>query len=83
LTIIGIFVSAIGAILITAGFFLNSLQVSGGGSSSFGGAIVIGPIPIVFGTDRVAVLIAVVGAVLLMVVAFAIALINPRRRSMS
>jgi uncharacterized protein (TIGR00304 family) len=80
LTITGIFVSVIGATLIIVGLFLSSLQAQNVGSISFGGAIVIGPIPIVFGTDRVAVLIAVVGAVILMATALAITLINSRRR---
>jgi uncharacterized protein (TIGR00304 family) len=63
--------SVIGAILLVAGLITNSLQESGGGSASVGGVVVIGPIPIVFGTDRAALLIGVIGAVILLVILFA------------
>jgi uncharacterized membrane protein len=79
ITIIGILVSVIGAIMILAGVFLSSSLVGNGGSTSFGGVIVIGPIPIVFGTDRVTVLIAIVGAIILMVATIALVIMNSRR----
>ncbi len=79
LTLIGILVSLLGAITIMASLVLGFLSAPNGGSSSFGGVVVIGPIPVVFGTDRTAVLIAVVGAVILMVAVLAIIITNSRR----
>jgi uncharacterized membrane protein len=79
LTAIGILISVIGAIVIMAGLILGFSPLGNVGSTSFGGVIVIGPIPIVFGTDRVTVLIAVIGAVILMVAAFALVLVNSRK----
>jgi uncharacterized membrane protein len=62
-----------------ASLVLGSLPASNGGSTSFGGVIVVGPIPIVFGTDRTAVLIAVVGAVILFVLSLAVMFVNSRK----
>jgi uncharacterized protein (TIGR00304 family) len=63
--------SVIGAVLLVAGLITNSLQEGGGGSASVGGVVVIGPIPIVFGTDRTALLMGVIGAVILLVILLA------------
>lgn len=79
LTMIGIFVSTIGVMVIVASLVLSSLSTPNGGSTSYGGVIVIGPIPIVFGSDRNTVLIAVVGAVILMVMALAAMIVNSKR----
>jgi uncharacterized membrane protein len=65
-TVLGIILAVMGGVVIIMGLILDSLLVGSGGSTSFGGVVVIGPIPIVFGTDRTAVLIAVIGAVFLM-----------------
>lgn len=69
----------LGFILIFAGiaviFFsvLSSALKQEGARGEYGGAVVIGPIPIVFGSSERAVKIAVLGALVLM--AFAVALI--------
>jgi uncharacterized protein (TIGR00304 family) len=79
LTVVGILISVIGILTIFAGFIIGSLQTGSSVSSSFGGVVVIGPIPIVFGTDKTTVLIAVIGAVILMVVSVATMIVNSRR----
>ena len=76
---IGFLLSVIGAMAIMASIILSSLSAPNGGFASFGGVIVIGPIPIVFGTDRTTVLIAVIGALILMIVALATMIANTRR----
>ena len=75
---IGFLLSVIGVMAIVASIILSSLSAPNEGSASFGGVIVIGPIPIVFGTDRTTVLIAVIGAVILMIVALATMIANSR-----
>jgi len=79
---------AVGAILLfvgllatVTGLVANALIAGGSGSASFGGVIMIGPIPVIFGTDRTVVLIAVVGAVILMTVAFTIICMGARKRA--
>jgi uncharacterized protein (TIGR00304 family) len=76
---VGFLLTVIGAMAIMASAVLSSLSSPNGGSASFGGVIVIGPIPVVFGTDRTAVLIAVIGAVILMIVVLATMIANSRR----
>jgi uncharacterized protein (TIGR00304 family) len=70
-TVLGIVLAVIGGVVIIIGLILGSSLGGSDGSTSFGGVVVIGPIPIVFGTDRTAVLIAVIGAVFLMLVVLA------------
>jgi len=76
----GAILSVIGLLTIVTGLVASSLIAGNSGSTSFGGIIMIGPIPLIFGTDRTALLIAVVGAVILMVAAFAIIHIGARKR---
>ncbi|WXG43491.1 MAG: DUF131 domain-containing protein [Promethearchaeati archaeon SRVP18_Atabeyarchaeia-1] len=49
-----IMISVIGAIIFSAGLTINSLQGGAGATISFGGVVLIGPFPLVFGTDRTA-----------------------------
>jgi uncharacterized protein (TIGR00304 family) len=65
--------------VVMLGLILGSSLAGNGGSTSFGGVVVIGPIPIVFGTDRTAVLIAVIGAILLMFAVLASLFTGARR----
>jgi uncharacterized protein (TIGR00304 family) len=67
---VGVELFVLGAIILVAALIANSPDMGGGGTASFGGVILIGPIPIVFGTDRTAVLIGVIGAIILAVVSF-------------
>jgi uncharacterized protein (TIGR00304 family) len=78
-TVLGIVLAVIGGIVIMLGLILSSSLVGNGGPASFGGVVVIGPIPIVFGTDRAAVLIAVIGAIVLMFAALASLFTGARR----
>jgi uncharacterized membrane protein len=66
---VGMALSILGTIVLAVGVLVNSVATSGGGSASFGGVILIGPIPIVFGTDRTTVLIGEIGVLIIMVVA--------------
>ncbi|WP_370573181.1 DUF131 domain-containing protein [Methanomethylovorans sp.] len=45
---IGSYLISIGLVLVVAGFFLSTIQ---GGSGEFGGLVLIGPIPIAFGSS--------------------------------
>jgi uncharacterized protein (TIGR00304 family) len=80
LIVAGSILSVIGLLVIVTGLVANSLIAGNSGSASFGGVIMIGPIPLIFGTDRTALLIAVVGAVILMVMAFVIIYMGARKR---
>jgi uncharacterized membrane protein len=64
---IGLIVIIVGVVLIIVGVL--SLIFRSHGKASYGGVVVIGPIPIVFGSDSNAVKIAVIGAIALMVLA--------------
>nr|MDO8099033.1 DUF131 domain-containing protein [Candidatus Njordarchaeota archaeon] len=77
---VGAILSVIGLLTIVTGLVANSLIAGNSGSASFGGVIMVGPIPLIFGTDRTALLIAVVGAVILMVAAFAIIYMGAGKR---
>jgi uncharacterized protein (TIGR00304 family) len=66
---------ALGVLLIVAGFVVVVAGVIGSilsgeeaaGEMKAGGVILIGPIPIVFGTDRTMVLLSVCGGILLLI----------------
>nr|MDO8134227.1 DUF131 domain-containing protein [Candidatus Njordarchaeum guaymaensis] len=76
----GAILSVIGLVAIVTGLVANSLMAGNGGSTSFGSVVMIGPIPLIFGTDRTALTVAVVGAVILMAVAFAITYMGARKK---
>jgi len=78
-TVLGIVLAVTGGIVIMMGLILGSSLAGNGRSTSFGGVVVIGPIPIVFGTDRTAVLIAVIGAIVLMLAVLASLFTGARR----
>jgi uncharacterized protein (TIGR00304 family) len=78
-TVLGIVLAVTGGIVIMMGLILGSSLAGNGGSTSFGGVVVIGPIPIVFGTDRTAVLIAVIAAIVLMLAVLASLFTGARR----
>lgn len=73
LVIVGFILLFIGIMLIFIGFLYSALKSSE--SSEVGGVIVIGPIPIIFGTSEKAVKIAVIAAILLMVLAIVLMLL--------
>jgi uncharacterized protein (TIGR00304 family) len=75
----GAILSVIGLLVFMTGLVANSLILGNDGSASFGGVIMIGPIPLIFGTDRTALLIAVFGAVILMIAASAIIYVGARK----
>ena len=64
----------VGIVLMIIGFFIVFWSFASHGQENVevktGGVIVVGPLPIVFGSDKEAVLIAVIGAVVLMALAF-------------
>ena len=64
---IGIILVFVGILLIFLGVFLSAFRA--GGKVEYGGVIVIGPIPIIFGSSSDAVKIAVIGGIVLMVIA--------------
>ncbi|NYB25889.1 MAG: TIGR00304 family protein [Methanobacteriaceae archaeon] len=65
---VGILVIFIGFILIFAG---TALQTSGKTSDvKTGGVVLIGPIPIIFGSDKGTIVTAVIMAVILMILAY-------------
>lgn len=65
---VGILVILIGFILIFAGTALQSSAKTS--DVKTGGVILIGPIPIIFGSDKGAVVTAVIMAIILMVLAY-------------
>jgi len=71
LTVMGIVLSIIGVMMIMAGLIIDSLSGGGGGMVSFGAAVVIGLIPLVFGSDKASLLIGIAGAIILLVIALA------------
>ena len=71
--LIGIVAVVVGMLLIFIGStFLSSGKTDSNNNSkvSTGGVILIGPIPIVFGNDKSMVSIALVGAIILMILAY-------------
>ncbi|KUK72374.1 MULTISPECIES: TIGR00304 family protein [Methanobacterium] len=71
--LIGIVAVVVGMLLIFIGStFLSSGKTDSNDNSkvSTGGVILIGPIPIVFGNDKSMVSIALVGAIILMILAY-------------
>lgn len=48
---IGSFLIFIGIVMLFAGFLLSGMQNNSGGSREFGGLVLIGPIPITFGSS--------------------------------
>ncbi len=65
---VGILVIFIGFILIFAG---TALQTSGKTSDvKTGGVVLIGPIPIIFGSDKGTIITAVIMAIILMILAY-------------
>ncbi|WXG46108.1 MAG: DUF131 domain-containing protein [Candidatus Atabeyarchaeum deiterrae] len=84
LGIVGITFAFIGILTIFSGFLLDYLlQGSGELNVSFGGVVMIGPIPVIFGTDRTSVLIAVIGAAILMVSMLILMCAGYRKRTYS
>jgi uncharacterized protein (TIGR00304 family) len=69
--LIGIVAVIVGMFLIVIGSaFLSSGKTDSNSKVSTGGVILIGPIPIVFGNDKSMVSISLVGAILLMILAY-------------
>jgi uncharacterized protein (TIGR00304 family) len=79
LVITGAILSVIGLLVVVTGLVANLLMTGNSGSASFGGVVMIGPIPLIFGSDRTALLIAVVGAVILILAASATMYIGMRK----
>jgi len=73
LVVIGFVLLFVGILLVFVGFLYAALKSGGAGEA--GGVIVIGPIPIIFGTSERAVKIAVIAAIILMVLAIVLMLL--------
>ncbi len=73
--IIGFALIMAGVFVIIAGTLYAALR--GGGRGEAGGVVVIGPFPIVWGTSSEAVKIAVIGAIVLMLLALVILFLLP------
>lgn len=69
----GIALIFIGMLLLFVGIFYSIIR--SGGKGEYGGVVVIGPFPIVFGSNSDAVKIAVIGAIVMMVLALVIVLL--------
>jgi uncharacterized protein (TIGR00304 family) len=63
--VLGIIVLFLGMVLVFVGTILQSSSKSGG--VHVGGVVMIGPIPIIFGTDKSFVIIAVILVIILMI----------------
>jgi uncharacterized protein (TIGR00304 family) len=71
LIFIGIAAVIIGMLLLFVGTaLLSSGKEEGNGKVSSGGVILIGPIPIIFGNDKSMISVAIVGAIIIMIVAY-------------
>ena len=72
LTVIGMSLILFGVVILILAFFLASFKRGEGGKLSGGGAVIVGPIPIVFGTDKKALktvlLLSIVLTLLLLIV---------------
>ncbi|ALL01190.1 hypothetical protein Pyrde_1142 [Pyrodictium delaneyi] len=69
----GIILVFVGILLVFVGVFYSIMRNAGKGE--YGGVVVIGPLPIVFGSSSEAVKIAVIGAIVIMVLALIIMLL--------
>ncbi|MCX8196095.1 MAG: DUF131 domain-containing protein [Acidilobaceae archaeon] len=75
LVIIGIVLIVLGMLLVFIGTFLSALER--GGKVEGGGVLVIGPLPIIFGTSATAAIAVAVIALLIMIVALLIMYLRP------
>jgi uncharacterized protein (TIGR00304 family) len=62
----------LGIVLIIIGIVLITLSSISSAHVKSGGVVVIGPLPIIFGSDKDAIIIAVIGAIILMAIGFLI-----------
>jgi len=62
----------LGIVLIIIGIVLITLSSISSAQVKSGGVVVIGPLPIIFGSDKDAIIIAVIGAIILMAIGFLI-----------
>ncbi|RUM48024.1 MAG: TIGR00304 family protein [Hyperthermus sp.] len=70
---IGFALIFVGMLVMIASILYQALKQGGGGK--YGGVVVIGPLPIVFGSDSGMVKIAVISAIALMVIALLLMII--------
>ena len=62
----------LGIVLIIIGIVLITLSSISSAQVKSGGVVVIGPLPIIFGSDKDTIIIAVIGAIILMAIGFLI-----------
>jgi len=62
----------LGVILIIVGFILIILSSASSSQVKSGGVVVVGPLPIIFGSDKDMITVAVIGAIILMAIGFLI-----------
>ena len=62
----------LGIVLIIIGILLITLSSISSAQVKSGGVVVIGPLPIIFGSDKDMITIAVIGAIIVMAVGFLI-----------
>jgi len=68
---IGVFLIAIGFLLVILSLVQTAMQSSSGqGNIGFGGVILIGPIPIIFGSSPVMAVVSMLMAIALVIISF-------------
>ena len=77
---LGVALVFVGVLVIAIAVIMLFVSNAGKGEGKGAGVIIIGPVPIVFGTDRTTLFIAVAGGVILMAVALTTMIINSRRK---
>ncbi|MDI9624515.1 MAG: TIGR00304 family protein [Methanothermobacter sp.] len=70
LIIVGIILIILGIFLVFAGSIISIFKTKEGAEVKTGGVIMIGPIPIIFGSDRGMAIIGFLMAIILMIVAY-------------
>jgi uncharacterized protein (TIGR00304 family) len=73
---VGIALIFIGVLIIAITVLLKSKRSGGKADVKAGGAVIIGPVPIVFGTDKKTVKTVLVLAIVLMALALAVTIVN-------
>ncbi len=73
---VGIALVLIGLLLVILAFLLRSTRTGGKANVQAGGVVIIGPIPIVFGTDKKAVKTVLILAIVLTALVLVVTILN-------
>lgn len=76
LSIVGIALIFVGVLLVALAVLLKSKRYAGKANIKAGGAVIIGPIPIVFGTDKKTMKTVLVLSIVLTAIVLAITVVN-------